>query len=94
MHYAQPSYQLGHAGYVSPFTEFMDGFLEQHPEVQEQQRSGWYLFWDQHVDQDDLKRAGFDTVPLKGYDYFGSDTQQDAVEGRCYEDRYVFAINK
>lgn len=63
-------YRVGHAGYVSPFTEFMDGFLAEHPEVVEDQRHGWYLFWDHKANFEDMKEASKDSVPVKGYDYF------------------------
>lgn len=63
-------YRVGHAGYVSPFTEFMDGYLAEHPEVVEDQRRGWYLFWDHKANFEDMKEASKDSVPVKGYDYF------------------------
>ncbi|WP_025918047.1 DUF3460 family protein [Herminiimonas sp. CN] len=58
------------SGYVSEFEQFMDKFLEQHPEVVRSQHKGWYIFWDHKVDFDDLKKAGEDSAPVKGYDYF------------------------
>jgi len=93
MRYVQQPYRPGHEGYVSDFTAFMGHFLEEHPEVLEDQHKGWYRFWDQHVDLDELKKAGFDTVPLKGYGYFGSDSQQDAGD-TAWDSRYVFAGKK
>ncbi|SMF43234.1 DUF3460 family protein [Pseudogulbenkiania subflava] len=63
-------YRVGHSGYVSPFTEFMDGFLAEHPEVVEDQHHGWYLFWDHKADFEEWKEARTDSVPVKGYDYF------------------------
>lgn len=70
MRFLRQPYKPGHAGYVSPFTEFIDGFLQEHPEVVEDQRKGWYLYWDHHVDLDEQKKASEDSVPVKGYDYF------------------------
>ncbi|MBI1890402.1 MAG: DUF3460 family protein [Burkholderiales bacterium] len=66
----QPAYKPGHAGYVSEFTQFMDKFLEEHPEAAKSQRIGWDIFWDHQVDPIELDRLGRDTVPVKGYDYF------------------------
>lgn len=63
-------YRVGHSGYVSPFTEFMDSFLAEHPEVVEDQRRGWYLFWDHKADFEEMKESNKDSVPVKGYDYF------------------------
>ncbi|KZE35189.1 DUF3460 family protein [Crenobacter luteus] len=63
-------YRPGHDGYVSPFTEFMDHFLEDHPEVVEDQRRGWYRFWDHKADFDEMLKERQDSVPIKGYDYF------------------------
>jgi hypothetical protein len=55
---------------VSPFTEFMDSFLDEHPDVVEDQHRGWYLFWDHKADFEQMKEANKDSVPVKGYDYF------------------------
>ena len=56
--------------YVSSFTQFMDMFLENHPEVVEDQRLGWRIFWDRQVNFDELRQANEDSIPVKGYDYF------------------------
>jgi hypothetical protein len=63
-------YRVGHAGYVSEFEQFMDKFLGEHPEVVEDQRRGWYIFWNRKVDFEELNKASEDSVPTKGYDYF------------------------
>lgn len=63
-------YRVGDAGYVSEFTQFIDKFLEEHPEVVENQRTGWYIFWNRKVDFEELKKASEDSVPTKGYWYF------------------------
>lgn len=63
-------YKPGHNGYVSDFTAFMEHFLEEHPEVIEDQRKGWYRFWDHKADFKAEQEAGKDNVPVKGYDYF------------------------
>ena len=63
-------FRVGHAGYVSDFTQFMDKLLGEHPEVVENQRRGWYIFWERKVDLEELKKASEDNVPTKGYYYF------------------------
>ena len=66
----QQGYRVGRTGYVSEFTLFMDKFLEEHPEVVENQHNGWHIFWDRNVDLGELKKAGEDSVPTKNYYYF------------------------
>jgi len=56
-------------GYVSEFDQFLDGYLESHPEVQEDRQRGWYIFWDHRVDLDELDRQRKDSVPVKAYGY-------------------------
>lgn len=63
-------YRVGHAGYVSEFELFMDQFLGQHPEVVQDQRKGWYIFWNHKADFEELKKADQNSVPMKGYEYF------------------------
>ncbi|MEO6354530.1 MAG: DUF3460 family protein [Burkholderiaceae bacterium] len=55
---------------MSEFEQFIGTFLEEHPEVVQDQRKGWYIFWDHKVDREELKKAEEDSVPVKGYDYF------------------------
>jgi hypothetical protein len=57
------------AGYVSEFEQFMGNFLTEHPEVVDSQRKGWYIFWNRHVDFDDVQKASEDNVPTKEYYY-------------------------
>lgn len=63
-------YRVGHAGYVSEFEQFMDQFLGQHPEVVQDQRKGWYIFWNHKADLEELKKTDQNSVPMKGYEYF------------------------
>lgn len=56
-------------GYVSDFEQFMQGFLASHPEVEEDQRDGWYIWWDHRVDLDELDQQRRDEVPDKPYHY-------------------------
>ena len=65
----QQGYRVGHAGYVSEFTQFMDKFQGEHPEVVESQRKGWAIFWNHKADLEELKKAEQDSVPTKPYYY-------------------------
>ena len=58
--------------YVSEFTRFMNDYLEQHPEVVADQHKGRAMYWDKHVDLDELKRASSSEVPVDSYYYFGN----------------------
>jgi hypothetical protein len=64
-----PPYVPGHGGYVSEFDQFLTGFLDEHPEVPENQRRGWYIFWDHNVDLAELDRAQKDKLPTHPYIY-------------------------
>jgi len=57
--------------YVSEFTEFIKGFLESHPEEEEEQREGRALYWDHKVDLSAQDKADKDSVPddRYGFDY-------------------------
>jgi hypothetical protein len=66
---AQQPYRQGHAGYVSEFEQFMDGYLHKRPAVEKDQQHGWYLLWDKHVNLDELKKEHDDSVPVKSYYY-------------------------
>ncbi len=56
-------------GYVSDFEQFMDGFMAEHPEVEEDRRTGWYIWWDHRVDLDELEKQRQSDVPEKPYHY-------------------------
>jgi hypothetical protein len=62
-------YRWRHAGYVSDFDSFMQGYLERRPAVEKDQQHGWYLLWDKHVDQGEIAAAQRDNVPIKSYSY-------------------------
>jgi hypothetical protein len=55
--------------YISEFTEFIDGFLTEHPEVIADQHQGWKIFWDKKVDFDEMAHIKQATVPAKPYVY-------------------------
>jgi hypothetical protein len=61
-------YRSGHSGYVSEFEQFLDCFLSEHPEVAEDQRRAWYIWWDHPIDLKDLEKPK-DEVPAKPYQY-------------------------
>lgn len=56
-------------GYVSEFDQFLHGFLNQHPEVEEDQQRGWHIWWDHRLDLDELDKQRADSVPAKPYQY-------------------------
>lgn len=56
-------------GYLSDFDQFMDAFLEQHPEVLEDRQRGWYIWWDHRLDLDELDKQRDSTVPVKANHY-------------------------
>lgn len=55
--------------YVSEFENFMNRFLDRHPEVVEDQRSGRLIYWDHKVDLAALEKAERDSVPDDGYGF-------------------------
>lgn len=57
------------SGYVSEFTRFIDQYLLEHPEVVEDQREGWNIFWNRHVDFAEQKQAEEDAVPDDTYGF-------------------------
>lgn len=56
--------------YVSEFEKFMNGFLDQHPEIIEDQRQGRLIHWDHHVDLAAQEKAAQDSVPEDGYGFY------------------------
>ncbi|MGB7192553.1 MAG: DUF3460 family protein [Collimonas pratensis] len=63
------NYTIGHDGYVSEITQFLEQFLAEHPDVIDEQSRGWHIFWDREVNLDEQKRASADSVPTKPYYY-------------------------
>lgn len=55
--------------YTSDFEGFMNRFLEKHPDVVEDQKRGWYIWWDHRLDLDEQEREKASEVPTKGYPY-------------------------
>jgi hypothetical protein len=58
--------------YVSDYTRFIDQFIQEHPDVLEEQRSGRLLYWEKRVDLVAQKKAEMDTVPSDGYGFYNS----------------------
>lgn len=56
-------------GYVSDYEQFLNGYLEQHPEVQEDRQHGWSIWWDQRLDLAEMDRQRESEVPAKPYRY-------------------------
>jgi hypothetical protein len=62
-------YRVGHGGYVSEFEQFLGSFMGQHPEIDEDRRRAWYIWWDHRVDLKDLEPHHDGDVPVKPYQY-------------------------
>lgn len=58
------------AGYVSEFTGFIDHYLEEHPEVVADQRTGRLIYWEKRVDLAAQARAERESVPADGYGFY------------------------
>ena len=55
--------------YVSEFTQFIDHYLDEHPEVIEDQRLGRLIYWDKTVDLTALAQAAKENVPDDAYGF-------------------------
>jgi hypothetical protein len=55
--------------YQSEFTQFMNHYLEQHPEVETERRELRLTWWDRKLNLDDLRRWQEADVPQKPYVY-------------------------
>lgn len=62
------------SGYVSEFTLFMNQYLAEHPEVVEDQKRGWDMYWSRKIDIDQaaLEKAKEDCVPDNGYGFYAT----------------------
>ncbi|MEO6145860.1 MAG: DUF3460 family protein [Sulfuriferula sp.] len=61
------------SGYISDFTLFMNHYLAVHPEVVEDQKRGWNMFWNRKVDLAALEKAREDYAPDDGYGFHPAD---------------------
>jgi hypothetical protein len=59
--------------YVSEYTRFINCYLEEHPEVVEDQKRGWNIYWGHKVDHKALKEAAEDSVPDDSYGFYPVD---------------------
>lgn len=59
--------------YVSEFTRFMNGWLDEHPQEGEVRRSGRALWWDRPLDAADRAALDAGRIPQKPYPYFQFD---------------------
>lgn len=55
--------------YVSEFTTFMGHFLEEHPEVAEEQMRGYNFFFNAKIDWEELENADEGSVPDDHYGF-------------------------
>ena len=61
--------------YVSEFAQFMQEYLDRHPEVVADQYCGRAIWWDKPADFKAMAEAARDSVPIDGgYCYFGPHT--------------------
>lgn len=57
------------SGYVSDFELFLNGYLEQHPEVLQDRQQGWSIWWDHRLDLAEMDKLRESAVPVKPYRY-------------------------
>jgi hypothetical protein len=62
-------YRPARKAYVSEFDRFMDDYLARHPDVQEQRRRGWRIWWDHRLDPDECDLQRNDALPVPPYVY-------------------------
>lgn len=58
--------------YVSEFTQFIDHYLEEHPDVVKDQHVGRLIYWEKEVDLAAQEKAETDVVPDDGYGFYAS----------------------
>ncbi|RSZ60211.1 DUF3460 family protein [Massilia atriviolacea] len=62
-------YRPARKAYVSEFDQFMQDYLARHPEVEQDRRRGWDIWWDRRVDLDELDKQREDALPARPYAY-------------------------
>ena len=55
--------------YVSEFTKFMNQYLDEHPEVVEEQKRGWASFWQLKAEIRAPEKTREDIAPDDSYGY-------------------------
>lgn len=68
-------------GYVSDFADYMNHFLDDHPEVIDDQRRGWAIWWNHPFNLNELEKSAKDTVPVGAYYYFDYTPPAPATPG-------------
>lgn len=63
--------------YVSDYERFMAEFLEAHPEELAEQKKGWFIWWDKHINLDEQAREMASTVSDSGYGFYPSAWRRD-----------------
>lgn len=58
-----PPHHVVDRAFVSEYTQFIDHYLEEHPEVLADQHDGRLIYWDKKVDLEAQKKAEIDAVP-------------------------------
>ena len=61
------------AQYESELTAFLRKLKSEHPEVEREQMKGRALWWDKHLDPDDLQRWEASRVRMPAYVYFAAE---------------------
>ena len=64
-----PSYRPFGGGYVSDFEQFMNSYLDQHPEVEADRKHGWLIWWDHRLDLAELDKQRESEVAVRPYRY-------------------------
>jgi hypothetical protein len=62
----------GRKDYVSEFTQFMNGYLHEHPEVERDRMLGWRIWWERFVRPEQLDQqvhADLDKPTYHSYYY-------------------------
>jgi hypothetical protein len=56
-------------GYVSEFEHYLNQYKAEHPDVEEDQRRGWYIWWDHKAEPSAREVRRKDTIPVRPYPY-------------------------
>ena len=59
----------GGKSYVSEFERFMDGFLQDHPDVERDKIMGWRIWWERHVKPGEIDGELRENMSRPGYYY-------------------------
>lgn len=59
--------------YESDITQFLKSYKKTHPDTEARQREGRHIFWDKHVNQEQLDNFRAAKVPQPPYVYYPID---------------------